>query len=412
MDTLRFDATSLDPASSNPTPRLRELASRGVNFTRCYSTHDSTPPSHFSMLTGLINGHQSPVDVPEISIVHQLKKRGYRTFGVAANGNLSPKFVRSFGAFGSFVNLAELWLELPEERKRGLTPKIDAKLQAYGHATDDWNRMMVFTSADLVMRYLRPRLRERQPFFGFLNLLECHDPYLPSPRTYQPGRDERSIAVPDLRNRQLPPELVDPKTVDDEKRKALLVSTIEKASGRAWSTTFDLDKEVIDVYKRRYRARVREADAAVGGIVDALAENGLLDSTILIVTSDHGEAFGEMNLITHSFVNNGDREVTNRVPLLIVFPPCSGVGQREVRELVTIADIPPTLYEVLGIDVAPIWKKTFPGNVGRSLLPLIQSERPKPADPADLSGPALTDAVRRKQDAEAMKRFRSLGYIQ
>jgi arylsulfatase A-like enzyme len=412
VDTLRFDATSLDPKGSNPTPRLAKLAARGINFTRCYSTHDSTPPSHFSMLTGLVSGHQSPVDVPEISIVHQLKKRGYRTFGVSANGNLTPKLMRSLSAFGSFVNLIDLWLDLPGDRKQALLPKIDKKLTAYGYKTNDWNRMMVFSSADLVMKYLRPKLRERQPFFGFVNLVECHDPYLPSTRTYQPGGEESATAVPDLRNREVPPELADPKTITDEKRKALVVTTLAKASGRPWSTTFDLDKKQLAVYHRRYRARVREADAAVGEIVDALAENGLLESTIIIVTSDHGEAFGEMNLITHSFFNSGDREVTNRVPLLIVFPPCAGPGGRAVADLVTIADIVPTLYEILGIDIGPIWKKTVPGNVGRSLMPFIRSERTAAAVPADVSGPAVSETDRKKQDAEALKRFRSLGYLQ
>jgi arylsulfatase A-like enzyme len=320
--------------------------------------------------------------------------------------------MRALSSFDSFVNLTDVWQELPEDRKNALLPKIDAKLQAYGYRTDDWNRMMVFSSADLVLRDLRKQLGRAQPFFGFVNLLECHDPYLPSTRTYRREREEHGITVPDLRNRPLDPELANADSITDEKRKALVLKTLGKTAGRAWSTTFDLDRKTLDVYHRRYLARVREVDAAVGAIVDMLAQSGLLESTIVIITSDHGEAFGEKHLITHSFSNAGDREVTNRVPLLILFPPCYGYGARTVKQLATIADISPTLYDLFGMDVGPIWKKTQPGNVGRSLLPYLTSERQSPTATVDAASRPVTDSDRLKQDAEALKRFRSLGYLQ
>ena len=413
LDTLRFDATSLDPNGRNETRHLRQLAGVGINFTRTYSTHDSTPPSHFSMLTGLVNGYQTEDDVPEISVAHQLKKLGYRTFGVSANGNLSPKFTRSLAPFGSFVNLQEVWEQLPADRKEGMLKNIDARLTEYGFVTNDWNRMMLFSSANVVMRYLEPRLDQRQPFFGLVNLLEAHDPYLPSPRTYDRTREEKGLAVPDLRYRPLPAELTSPATIPDEARKALITAALKKTANRTWSTTFDLDEKTIAAYRRRYRARVRELDEAVGTLVRALAQRKLLDSTILIITSDHGEAFGEANYITHSFMNGGDREATNRVPLLIVFPPCYGLEARRVADLCTIADITPTIYDLLGIDPQPVWRKTYPGNVGRSLLPLIGNTRRGASIQADtaVARPISADE-RARQDREALERFKSLGYLQ
>ena len=56
LDTLRYDATGLAPQGSNRTPFLRQLAANGVEFTRSYSTFDSTRESHFSMLTGFVSG--------------------------------------------------------------------------------------------------------------------------------------------------------------------------------------------------------------------------------------------------------------------------------------------------------------------------------------------------------------------
>lgn len=413
LDTLRFDATSLGPKGRNQTPHLQQLAAAGMNFTRAYSTHDSTPRSHFSMLTGLVNGYQGEADVPEISMAHQLKRRGYRTFAVSANGNLSPKFTRSLKPFGSFVNLVDVWEGLAADRKAGLVVKLDERLKEYGYETNDWNRMMLFSSAPMVMRYLEPRLGGSQPFFAFVNLLEAHDPYLPSPRTYRREREERGAAVADLRFRPVPAELADLESVKDEKRKALLTATMKKAVDRAWSTTFDLDRKTIDIYRRRYHARVRELDAEVGAMVRALAERKLLDSTILVVTSDHGEAFGEDHLITHSFNNTGDREATNRVPLVIVFPPCYRFPPRAIDTLATIADIPPTVYDLLGIDTHPIWRKTQPGNVGRSLLPLIDAARRSATSSADTAvSTPMSETERKRQDEEALKRFKALGYLQ
>src|SRR4051812_13568624 len=65
LDTLRFDATSFgDPQKAN-TPFLESLATRSVVFTRVYSTFDYTPPSHFTLLTGLKEGLDGPNDRTE-----------------------------------------------------------------------------------------------------------------------------------------------------------------------------------------------------------------------------------------------------------------------------------------------------------------------------------------------------------
>ena len=413
VDTLRFDATSLDPKSRNHTPVLEKLSQRGVNFTRNYSTHDSTPASHFSMLTGFVNGYQTEVDVPEASMAHQLKKKGYRTFGIAANGNLSPTFTRSLAQFGSFVNLQDVWEKMEADRKAALIPKLDKRLLAYDYKPDDWARMMVFSSSSVVLRYLEPKLDGRQPFFGFLNLLDTHEPYLPDPATYDRKREERGLNIPDLRHRQLGPELADPESITDPARKAVVLDAIKRAGGRAWSTSIDLDKKTLEGYHRRYLAQVRAVDAALGRIVALLEERKLMDSTIIIITSDHGEAFGEKNVITHSFVNQGEREVTNRVPLLIVLPPCYDFVPRDVPQLCTIADIPPTIYDLLGIEPHAIWKLAVPGNFGRSLVPFIRSAPSAvPAQTADVSKEQhITPEQRKAQDAEAVKRLRALGYI-
>src|SRR5581483_5570703 len=100
---------------------------------------------------------------------------------------------------------------------------------------------------------------------------------------------------------------------------------------------FDLSPEALAIYRSRYAAKVREADAQVGRLVDYLKQRRLLDSTILIITADHGESFGEDDVITHAFGNKADRESQHRVPLLFVFPPSFQTRPRRIFALTSLA---------------------------------------------------------------------------
>jgi arylsulfatase A-like enzyme len=404
LDTVRADATELDPRSTNRTPALKALAARGVNFTRAYSTWDSTPPSHFSILTGYVDGHQTEIDQPEASIAHQLQPLGYRTFGVVANGNLSAKFMRCLMPFRSYENVQEEWEAMEPATKAPLLPRIDALIERYASQPNEWYRMFVYSSADEVLRRLDKQLDGKGPFLGFVNLIDPHDPYFPE--GYDLSNEPR---LEGLRYRTLPPELAHPEAIADPQRKAYVQAIIAKAQGRAWSVALDVTPEQLAVYRRRYEAEVRETDAAVGRIVESLRRRNLLQNTVLVITSDHGEAFGEGGLLTHSFNNGGDREATNRVNLLMVLPPCYGYRGIRVDQACTIADIAPTLYQMLGIDPSPIAEKTTPGNFGRSLLPLHTAPALARSSAAAAT---VSEQQRREQDNEAQKRFRSLGYLQ
>jgi arylsulfatase A-like enzyme len=417
LDTVRADATELDPRSTNKTPVLKSLAARGVNFTHAYSTWDSTPPSHFSILTGYVNGHQTEIDQPEASIAFQLRRLGYRTFGVVANGNLSTRFMRSVMPFGSYTNVQEQWEAMPAEAKAPLLPPIDSLIRHYDSQPNEWYRMFVYSSADEIIRRLDAKLEGKRPFLGFVNIIDPHDPYFPSPSGYDISGDGPRLEG--LRYRTLPPELADPDSIADPERRAYIKGMIAKAQGRAWSVAADLTPEQLRIYRKRYDAEVREADAAVGRIVEALRRRKVWDNTVLVITSDHGEAFGEGGLLTHSFNNSGDREATNRVNLLMVFPPCYGFNDIQVDQSCTIADIVPTLYELLGLDASALESKTTPGNFGRSLLPLMTRPPatllpalPPPVPVSDAVTATVPEHERKRQDQQALQRFRSLGYLQ
>jgi arylsulfatase A-like enzyme len=108
-----------------------------------------------------------------------------------------------------------------------------------------------------------------------------------------------------------------------------------------------------------YDSAVHWTDHNIGILVDALERNGLVDSTIIVIASDHGEAFMEHAMLGHS--NNLHREVT-RVPLIIALPGAlEGVV---VREQIANIDIWPTLLDLLGLP-------PLGGADGRSLVSLI-----------------------------------------
>ena len=71
---------------------------------------------------------------------------------------------------------------------------------------------------------------------------------------------------------------------------------------------------------------------------------------MVIITSDHGESFGEADLITHMFHDCGDYESTHHVPMLILMPPSMRTSTRTVDRRVSIANLPATIYDLAGLD--------------------------------------------------------------
>jgi arylsulfatase A-like enzyme/Tfp pilus assembly protein PilF len=99
----------------------------------------------------------------------------------------------------------------------------------------------------------------------------------------------------------------------------------------------------------RYLAEVSEMDAELGRLFAHLGAENVLGDTLVCVTADHGEAFGEHQEVTHgAFCWN----TTLHVPLLIRFPDGRRAGEHE-RELVGVVDLAPTLAEELGTTLGP-----------------------------------------------------------
>lgn len=110
-----------------------------------------------------------------------------------------------------------------------------------------------------------------------------------------------------------------------------------------------------------YDSNLRYGDWAVGRIEELLREAGILDNTIFIVTSDHGEAFGEHGYVWHQ---NATHDEQSKIPLLIRFP---GRERRTGRfaALTQSIDMLPTILDLLSVDYSQT------GIQGRSLVPML-----------------------------------------
>ena len=109
-----------------------------------------------------------------------------------------------------------------------------------------------------------------------------------------------------------------------------------------------------------YLASIRWTDDAIRRVREHLERRGLLDDTVLMVASDHGEAFGENQAHGHAFNVNSP---VLRVPLILRLP--FAIEPRRVPTQVRNVDIAPTLLEIAGVPVPDAFE-------GESLLPLLR----------------------------------------
>src|SRR5690606_38262388 len=172
--------------------------------------------------------------------------------------------------------------------------------------------------------------------------------------------------------------------------------TFNERQPRYWFTEDQhmLPAEVLAELTDAYDSSIRYADHELGRLLRTLQESGRLDNTVVIVTSDHGEDFGEHG--TDIFGHARSVYATALlVPLVLVHPPSVPAGAR-IRDAVSIRDIPATVMEVLGLAA----ESPFPGTslVRYANEAVTEPERAEPrfssaekhpwADPAEDRWPA------------------------
>jgi arylsulfatase A-like enzyme len=124
---------------------------------------------------------------------------------------------------------------------------------------------------------------------------------------------------------------------------------IDHAWSKMWEYTFGLyeyPKEELEVLSLLYDACMAELDALFESLIAGLAERGLLENTIVVLTSDHGEHLGEHHMLDHMYLLH---EELLDVPLVLHYPERIERGREKIP--VVNIDLFPTLLELAGIDV-------------------------------------------------------------
>ncbi len=346
LDTVRAADMSLYGYEHPTTPFLQELGARGVVFRRAVAPSSWTLPSHASVFTGrwphALEADWLTTLSPEAStLAEQFRRAGYRTGGfvgnvtyVAAETGLGQGFatyeVRRFklGEVIHAVAVGRFLVEAP--RTRNLLG-------------ESW--LLDRNSAGVLGARFREWVGEgetERPFFGFLNLYDAHLPFDPAPA-------ERGRFGPQS-------------TLPWRSRLRRFLDGVGPLRPR--------DSTWLREARARYDEAIATMDAEIRRIVDGLERRGLLDSTILIVTSDHGELFGEDGLFGHG---NGLHVNTLRVPLLIVAPGRAPAG-RMVEQVVSLRDLPATIADLAGLESGR--------HEGHSLRPLWEGSSEVPRSPA------------------------------
>ena len=306
VDTLRADHVGIhDPGGQSLTPNLDRFADSSIVYTEALSTAPWTLPSHASLFTGLypevhgVNwGHYKLSD--QYPVLPQLmREKGYDTFAVSNNWILSEVngFARGFDTFietATDPHLTSWRLALRCGALRSMVQWVGLAPEVADDAGSSWTNW-------LVRQRLAHRDSAARPILVFINYFEPHDPYRP-PRRYL-----ESHLTPAQREayRHL-----------DQRQKYL--------AAQACGSADVFSPEQIALMKRLYNAEVEYQDHKIGELLNILQGAGRFENSWIIVTSDHGELFGEWGMVWHTA--SAHYQLLH-VPL-IVRPPGGSYGER------------------------------------------------------------------------------------
>lgn len=327
LDTVRAASLSLYGYSRPTSPTLDQLGQRGVVFDQALSTAPWTLPSHASIFTGrwpheLTTSWFRPLDRSDSTLAEALSARGYATGGFVANliyAHSETGLGRGFQRYRDFRFGLGLVL-----RSCTLTRRItDSRLLRTLTGSDEvLGRKPAATVNAEFLDWLDGA--GQRPFFGFLNYFDAHDPYLPPEDWFL------RIAGYARPNHLSPLRRLGIRQRKDRMR-----------------------PEDIRLERDSYDASIAWLDHEIGRLLAELERRGLRENTIIVVTSDHGEEFGEHGVFLHGHSLYRD---ALHVPLIIVAPGRMPQGDR-VGQPVSLRELPATILGLIDGDS----NTTFPG---------------------------------------------------
>ncbi len=316
---LILDALRLDHVTPEITPNLMRVATEGVFFINSKACNTSTLDSMPCILGADTVYH------PDSNIATALDRHGFHTAVIHSNPmvhNFHPGFADTIDLKSKNVKISK---DLRKTLRRSLPPGIIAGMKKIRANVYGGERYLPYSRAKEALEYSLEWMGEHEEYFLWVHLMDPHIPYYPL---------ETSL---DMSRREI---------------RALNDKLIEAVHGNYTPT-----EEEIEQAKTLYREEVTEMDRDLGAFFDRFSPDDLL-----VITSDHGEEFGEQGQFSH----HSDKFIPILVDVPLIF---YGGGVKKgavIEDEVKSLSIAPTILESLGISESI--------GVGSSIWHLVGSE--------------------------------------
>jgi len=398
-DQLRFDYLHCSGHPTIKTPNIDKLAKRGVRYSNAYCQSPICGPSRMSTYTGrYVSSHGSasnfaPLRIGEKNIGHHLNPLGVRTVLVgkthmiADQEGMSRLGVDATSTIG--VHHAQAGFEVVE-RDDGIHPDSMVKdnlpyneyLKSKGHTQDDnpWHwaansvetengvrsgffndhvdKPAIVSDEESETPYMTRKAIEflseddgEKPWLLHLSYIKPHWPYV-APAPYNDMYSINDVQAAIRSDNEL------------EDTNPLMKLFMERVAGKTFGKQ-EAREKVIPVYM----GLITQIDDQLGILFEYMLTNDLLENTMIVFTSDHGDYFGDHWMGDKDYFH----EPSVKVPLIIVDPAGEADRTRNTVDdsLVELIDLIPTFIDYYGGDA--------PQNIldGRSLLPKIHGDNPE-----------------------------------
>ena len=339
-DDQRYDTMEFMPRTN------ARIFAEGVAFPNAYATTPLCCPSRASILTGMYaHNHSVRVNADRLlkeTFIQRLQKSGYYTGQVG-------KYLNSWD--GSARPEFNLWVAFAGGGSRYFDPRLNVNgtwrvQQGY----------ITYILRDYALEFLRRAAQQEKPF---VLLFSPNAPHFFGP---DPGTkaDESRPPDPAPGDEGLYGNL--PKHRPPNFKKTDLSAKPRWIRSRPPLTPDLIAK--IDIFRQKQLQTLNSLDQAINSLLNALAEQGKLDDTLVIYLSDNGHFWGEHRI---PWGKLAVYEEASRVPFAVRYPRLVSEPRLETR-LVANIDIAPTIYELAGIPIPPEVD-------GRSLVPLLGGKR-------------------------------------
>ncbi len=335
-DQQRFDTIHAAGYSHMITPNLDRLAAEGCTFEYAHSTNPVCMPARHDMFTGLpgrVHGYfgnrRKPINDYDIPTLPRIfSENGYRTAGIGKLHFFPARMHHGFNELHLMEELPERWqddeyLRYLRENNLGHLQNIHGVRPHIYHVPQNSQTELRHHGsvwvADRAIKWLEENGEE--PFFLFVGWIHPHPPWN-IPEEYKGLY--RNVKLPD----PVPVSRCFPDT--------------EGVS--AWHGDTDTEEQKRRI-REAYFASITLVDHNIGRILDYLEGKSLLDNTLVIFTSDHGEMLQDKGIYSKEVPYEG----SVRIPLIIRYPEKFKPGSVR-REFADLFDIMPTCLDVCGLE--------------------------------------------------------------